>query len=375
MTSQARIDANRKNAQKSTGPKSAEGKKRSCLNALVHGFRSEQVVLPTEDPSAFDAHFKEFVQEWQPVTKTRMHLVKRIAVATWRLDRCVRVESGRLSKRAVAAMHQWDAISAATLKRSVDKWDSDPERAIRELKSSREGVAKLVEMWRELEAAAQLEGGWNDVEDHHKRLFYLAGLDPMAGGEASDKLLRFLLVARPDLVEEADLEPFGIEEARIVREQLLGTISTRIDALVDLWDTLPDMSEARARHAELEAFVPQPEDAALLRYEAQFDREFRASVNQLARLTKTGDDLIEASDLMAVESEIPTIIEDESPAPNEPKPEADVPPASSEAPNEPNTVTPIMPVPQPGRDRDGRVWGAVIAPEGSDLPQSVGWNR
>lgn len=371
MTSQARIDANRKNAQKSTGPRSVGGKARSCLNALVHGFRAEQVVLPTENQADFDAHLDEFVQEWQPVTKTRMHLVKRIAVATWRLDRCVRVETGRLSKRATSALNQWDQIRATTTKRSLEKLEFDPDRAIRELESSRDGVARLVEIWRELGAAADAENGWHDIVDHHEKFFQLQGLRADNAGGLWDDMLRFLLVARPDLVEKAELEPFGIDEAKSMRDHLINHIHYKINRLVDLWETLPDLTEARNRHAELEAFVPQAEDAALLRYEAQLDREFRASVNQLTRLTKSGDDLIEP----AIALEIPTITEEPAIAPNEAKPEAEVPSASSDAPNEPNTVVPIAPVPQSDRDRDGRVWAVVTAPEGSDLPQSIAWDR
>jgi hypothetical protein len=370
MTSPARIEANRRNAQKSTGPKTVEGKRRSCLNALDHGLRSEQVVLPTEDPSAFDAHLAAFVADWQPTTATRLHLVKRAAVATWRLDRCVRVETSRLSKRANAAIHEWEQRKAVAINRAIDRLPLDPARAVHELKSSREGVARLVELWRGLEAAVSVPGGWNHVIDHHQMYFLLQGLLPLDGGEVNENLLRFLLVARPDLVEDAGLEPFNDHLAESTAYHLGLSIGAQIDRLIDLFHTLPDDSEARDRHAELEAFAPQPEDAALLRYEAQFDREFRASINQLARLSKTGDDLIEiAPNEPMIEEVSPS---PEPSAPNEPKPEPVAEVSEPVAPNEPNTITPIMPTPQAERDRDGRVWAVVTAPEGSDLPQSLG---
>jgi len=370
MTSPARIEANRRNAQKSTGPKSAEGKKRSCLNALDHGLRSEQVVLPTEDQSAFDSHLAAFVQDWQPTTATRLHLVKRAAVATWRLDRCVRVESGRLTKRIHHALNNWDRVRDAATKRSVARLETDPERATRELRTTREGVAELVAIWREIEAAATTPGAWTDLKEHHCKYFQLQGVQPADVSKDNDILLQFLLVARPDLIEESGLEPLSDNEAEQVRSHILDRAATHINLLIDLWETLPDESEARARHAEIEAFAPQPEDAALLRYEAQFDREFRASINQLARLTKTGDDLIEA------QPNEPTVAADPEPvAPNEPKPEPVAEATEAVAPNEPNTIPPVMPVPQSDRDREGRVWPAISKPEGSDEPQSIGWNR
>jgi hypothetical protein len=370
MTSPARIEANRKNAQKSTGPKTIEGKKRSCLNALDHGLRSEQVVLPTEDQSAFDAHLAAFVQDWQPTTVTRLHLVKRAAVATWRLDRCVRVESGRLSNRIHHALNNWDMIRAAATKRSVARLDTDPERATRELRSTREGVAQLVEIWREIEEAATTPGAWVDLKEHHCKYFQLQGVQPVDVSTDNDLLLRFLLIARPDLIEESELEPLSDNDAEKVRSHILNRATTHINLLIDLWPTLPDESEARARHAEIEAFAPQPEDAALLRYEAQFDREFRASINQLARLSKTGDDLIEIAPNEPIIEATPEPV-----APNEPKPEPVESTPEPAAPNEPNTIAPVMPIPQAERDRDNRLWPAVSAPEGSDEPQSIGWNR
>jgi hypothetical protein len=47
------IEANRRNAQQSTGPRSEAGKRTSSLNALRHGLTSRMVVLPTEDLAAY----------------------------------------------------------------------------------------------------------------------------------------------------------------------------------------------------------------------------------------------------------------------------------------------------------------------------------
>ena len=375
MTSQARIEANRRNAQKSTGPRTIEGKKRSCLNALDHGLRAEHVVLPTEDTSAFDAHMVGWIGDWQPTTRTRLHLVKRVAVATWRLDRCVRVETARLSDRANVALYQWDSSRADRVARAVDRLDVDPAAAVRDLESTREGLSKLSELWRGIDLAAREPGAWNDPEEHHQRFFLLQGLhtnDPGAK-QAVDNLWRFLLVARPDLVEEDEVGPFEPRLAEKVREQIQEYADQEIGRLIELWNALPDESLARNRFAELAAFTPRPEDATLLRYEAQFDREFRASINQLVKLTQTGADLVEDPLDAPNEPIIPTIEAPEaSPVPNEPNAE---PVAEPSVPNEPIMVMPTLPVARADRDRKGRTWPLVESPEGSDLPQSLGSNR
>jgi len=55
MATPAQILANRTNAQKSTGPRSAEGKAVSRFNALKHGLDAESIVLPGEDPADYEA--------------------------------------------------------------------------------------------------------------------------------------------------------------------------------------------------------------------------------------------------------------------------------------------------------------------------------
>ena len=55
MATQAQINANRANAQKSTGPRSVEGKSASRFNALKHGIDAASIVIPGEDPADYDA--------------------------------------------------------------------------------------------------------------------------------------------------------------------------------------------------------------------------------------------------------------------------------------------------------------------------------
>src|SRR5258708_17687363 len=99
MASQRQIEANRRNAQNSTGPRTEAGKARSKRNAIKHGLRSEEVVLPTEDPQAFKEHLEAWVEDWQPPSMARRALVEQAAVATWRLRRCIRLETARITSR------------------------------------------------------------------------------------------------------------------------------------------------------------------------------------------------------------------------------------------------------------------------------------
>ena len=87
MATREQIEANRRNARLSTGPKDTS---RTRFNGLKHGLRSEQGVLPGESRDEFDAERDGWFGDWRPMTHTRAVLVERAAVASWRLRRAVR---------------------------------------------------------------------------------------------------------------------------------------------------------------------------------------------------------------------------------------------------------------------------------------------
>ena len=66
MASKAQIKANRENAKKSTGPRTAEGKALVSLNALKHGLLAQDAVLPEEDPAEFDRQLRDLEHDLRP---------------------------------------------------------------------------------------------------------------------------------------------------------------------------------------------------------------------------------------------------------------------------------------------------------------------
>jgi hypothetical protein len=96
MTSLRQIEANRQNALKSTGPKTADGKQRSRRNALRHGFTAETVIEPLESPEEYQAFEDAIVSEYLPQTPVEQELVHRLASLFWRLRRSTSIETGLL---------------------------------------------------------------------------------------------------------------------------------------------------------------------------------------------------------------------------------------------------------------------------------------
>jgi len=88
-----RADANRANSKHSTGPRTPEGKRRSSLNALRHGFTGHTIVLPSEDLAAYQHHSKRWLDELQPKGVLEDQLVQSLSDTTWRLNRIPALEA------------------------------------------------------------------------------------------------------------------------------------------------------------------------------------------------------------------------------------------------------------------------------------------
>jgi len=374
MTSQARIDANRINAGKSTGPRTAEGKARARLNALRHGLRADEVVLPTESAAEFRAHLDAWTADWRPPTETRSFLVERAAVASWRLRRCVRVESERLSRRATTALAEWDRQTDQEVAREVGRLTRDPVEALEALEATRAGSDRLIELWAEILEAAEDPEGWCSPDDHHVRFINLWGTRPDDDEDEARQMIDaswgLLLRNRPDLAEPDGLGPMGDAEAADFRAEIADAARSRTQELVEARDGLPDESADRGRYAEMVALESHPEDATLHRYEARHDREARATIGLLAQLSRTGADLPAPED---EPEEVGEPVEADAPdgpvaqAP-EPRPRRAEGGGEGRAPNEPNGDGPRSAVPQAGRDRDGRSWPVEGGAEAPPVP-------
>ena len=93
MATEAQTKANRKNAQKSTGPKTIEGKKAVAKNALKHGLFTNEAVIAGESLEDYNCLRDKTLEELCPVGNMETILAERIVSLTWRLKRVERFQS------------------------------------------------------------------------------------------------------------------------------------------------------------------------------------------------------------------------------------------------------------------------------------------
>jgi hypothetical protein len=105
-TSAAKIAANRENSDKSTGPTSDEGKKRSARNSLKLGFFAQWLVLKDaalkENPDEFKRLLDEINRQYEPATFEETLRCEEVAISVWKRIRLARYEAGQIARyRAV----------------------------------------------------------------------------------------------------------------------------------------------------------------------------------------------------------------------------------------------------------------------------------
>jgi hypothetical protein len=178
MISQRKLEANRRNAAKSTGPRTAEGKAKVRFNAVTHGLTSTTVVLPHEDEQAYQHRLEAWTGELKAPGELGQYLIERVVRISWQLDRADTFERARLARRIQEAPRLFGASHtepAETLIARLLGTEAQPavqepvhsrgprrvERAgtvpvdspallLRELESSSEGCRRLIAEWTRL---------------------------------------------------------------------------------------------------------------------------------------------------------------------------------------------------------------------------------
>ena len=146
MATPAQIHANRLNARRSTGPKSVEGKEAARRNSLKHGLTGGGVVIPGEDEGEVvlrEAAFREqLVDEGDALGGA---LVRQMAIASIRVERAFRCETGLAAERMRKAGELFDDERLTRVQSILGEIELDPVIVRRRLLVAPEGVDALIE--------------------------------------------------------------------------------------------------------------------------------------------------------------------------------------------------------------------------------------
>lgn len=123
--SSKKLEANRRNAQRSTGPRTEAGKDRSRRNAFKHGILASALLnTGSEDAAAFDEFLIALQRDLAPVGILEETLVERIAICHWRHRRALLCEGGLVKRRRIVEFDPvlWDALKC--IPSSPDEYES-----------------------------------------------------------------------------------------------------------------------------------------------------------------------------------------------------------------------------------------------------------
>jgi hypothetical protein len=173
-TPEERRETDRRNAQRSTGPKTAEGKARARVNALKHGLRAEDFALPGEDQEQLKRLTEEWVEYYEPRSPGERAVLDRCVHATVQLQRCARFQAETVTEQIRTAYEDWHNTQEDELEELKGRLETEPSEAVRLLKRSSLGCRWMLQQWTELRAV--FEGGKTWVVPELHRAIRLLGV-------------------------------------------------------------------------------------------------------------------------------------------------------------------------------------------------------
>src|SRR5580700_6473950 len=157
MTSAVQLEANRRNAQSSTGPVTAAGKQTSSRNAFQHGLTSKLIVLPHENAADFESLQADLIAEYSPTGVTEQMLVHELTVSWWRLCRARRVEMEVLTRRLTPVCDGNLATLVSAMDPFVEEGDSGYRRVLRYLNAAERAWRRALSQLQQTQHARKKE--------------------------------------------------------------------------------------------------------------------------------------------------------------------------------------------------------------------------
>jgi hypothetical protein len=304
--SERRIQANRQNALRSTGPRTARGKHNVSRNAIKHGFLAREVVITAGDGKESLKEFHDLSEKlcelYEPVGVVEESLVQTIATCWWRKARVIRAENGEIRRRL-------DTLAGDRALRNSDRVNLDHTLSEMELdifraENQADRMVSSRERWSVIQAAQ------SSLREHPSGLVYLSVLlkkaksEIASNGYISEQIRKKIVLAfcfwdclfaltcadagpSETKVEASPSTDIRDTEAEKRHGSVVGYIDDQLER-ISKFEELATDRENLALDAETRSFSLPPVDATdkLLRYEAHLDRQLYRSMDQLERLQR-----------------------------------------------------------------------------------------
>ena len=237
MATAAQIEANRRNAQKSSGPKTEKGKARVRCNALKHGMTARTIMpgLTHEDPDQLREKTLRLINDLQPSNEAELDQVRQAARLTLAIERADRFEMAHMNQRIrAAARERVQAVNPRLLEEIQELgrrllyiaaaeevkfprqplWSDDPRLLVAKLEASAEGCRWLLARWAEFRILLDRGARW----DTPALLRFIRLQGKQVAESVYDPVLNVIFVAWDVLVPK-----FAAEEWENFREERFRT--------------------------------------------------------------------------------------------------------------------------------------------------------
>ncbi len=267
MATERQIESNRRNALRSTGPRTAEGKVRSRANALKHGLAAETELVVPAMASRAEARSALWVEEIRPATPVAGFALDCAVAASVRIEQCQEAFDAHAADHVARAALAWDVDRRAEAAALFVRLAKCPPLVAAQLATTTQGADLIRASWDRLGSSLDASGDWTEAEAS-------VALD-LLGVPADQRGGRTVLDA-PDGVD-----PTG-HRLDLARREV-----ERLTALQH--EALDDLDAFRRRQAEAGATSLLTRTSALIfRYERDAWRRYHASM-KVARAGRDDD--------------------------------------------------------------------------------------
>jgi hypothetical protein len=281
MSSDKQAEANRQNAFLSTGPRTSEGIEAVRFNALRHGLRSLQTVIPGEDPEAWEAHRAGIVEDLKPLGAVELALAEQVAAKLWRLGRVVRHEAGLIangqSADEILRGHEQavPTSSFSSFSGTMSRAAIPNAKDLREARSALKTKADKLKKWEAAYAVLEALEGFKDTDIFSTEEWPIYDALKEDLGLAQKQM---------DSLFKTEDEDFGVHHARSMLK-FRGSLEDVTKGLLTKWrdEKIPELRAKVKKAQEVVTRIRRRYQAALERLRQSRGLPDAASLDKLQR--------------------------------------------------------------------------------------------